>query len=57
MNASIIQNIKKEKRKMNEKMIRAKITLGFELTEKEKAYYLLFMATNDEIKDYVRNAL
>lgn len=42
---------------MNEKLIRAKITFGFELTEKEKAYYLLFMATNDEIKDYVRNAL
>lgn len=42
---------------MNEKMIRAKITFGFELTEKEKAYYLLFMASNDELKEYVRTAL
>lgn len=33
------------------KTIEAKLKLGLELTKKEKAYYKLFMASNDDVND------
>jgi hypothetical protein len=35
--------------------IKAKISLGVELTQKEKCIYLLFIATLDEAKEYLKN--
>ena len=33
--------------------IRAKALLGFPLTERERAMFLLFIATNEEVKDFL----
>lgn len=41
---------------MNERAIRAKILFGFELTEQEKAFYLLFMASSEQLAEYLRNS-
>lgn len=34
--------------------IHAKIKLGVELTEKERAFYLCFMASDQEAKEFLR---
>lgn len=39
---------------MNEKQIKAKVIFDLPLTKKEEAYYLLFMASDEEIKEYLR---
>lgn len=39
---------------MNEK-IKAKVELGLPLTEKERAVYLLFIATDEEITGDMKN--
>ena len=39
---------------MNEKQIKAKAIFDLPLTKKEEAYYLLFMASDEEIKEYLR---
>lgn len=36
-----------------EKTIRAKITLGMQLTEKETAMYILYYATDEELIRYL----
>ncbi len=38
---------------MNKDMIRAKVTLGLPLTKKERAYYLLIIATDEEMKAFL----
>ena len=39
---------------MNKAMIRAKVTLGLPLTKKERVYYLLFIATFDEMEAFLK---
>lgn len=35
--------------------VRSKLALGIKLTPKERSFYLLFMATPEEIKEYLKN--
>ena len=39
---------------MNKEKIKAKVLLNIPLTEKEKAIYLLFIATIDDAKKYIK---
>lgn len=40
---------------MNKDMIRAKAILGLPLTKRERAYYLLFVATSKEMKAFLKS--
>ena len=35
--------------------VKSKLALGFYLTQKERSFYLLFMASIEEAKEYLRN--
>lgn len=37
--------------------IKAKLILNLKLTTKERAYYLLFMATSEEMKEFLRREM
>lgn len=37
---------------MSEKIIKTKVALNLPLDKKEKAFYLLFIATTEELKNY-----
>lgn len=38
---------------MNKQRIKCKAILGLPLTERERAYYLLFLATDEEVKCFL----
>lgn len=42
-------------RKEFEHRIKAKIALKQPLTQRERAYYLLYIATLEEMKEYIKN--
>lgn len=44
-----------EEQKGTEHEIRARIALNVALTPYQRSYYLLFMATADQTKEFVRN--
>lgn len=35
--------------------VKGKLALGFELTPKERSFYLLFVASVEEAKEYLKN--
>lgn len=47
-------NIMKRRNKMNKQKIRSKALLGLPLTARERAMFLLFIATNEEMKAFLR---
>ncbi len=40
---------------MNRQAIKTKVKLGWELTEQERAYWLLFIATAEQVEEYLRS--
>lgn len=56
-NRYIVANFIKEgdREIMIESKIKAKIALKIPLTAKERAYYLLYIATLEEAKEYIKN--
>lgn len=40
---------------MNKQKIKCKAILGLPLTARERSYYLLFLATDDEVKEFLKN--
>lgn len=47
-------NTKTLEQKGIEHDIYAKMKLGFKLTERERAYYLLYMATPEQAKEFIK---
>lgn len=39
---------------MNRQAIKTKVELGWELTEQERAYWLLFIATAEQVEAYLQ---